>query len=79
MGSFPSTNFADDLQGYEPENMFDKNLLLGVLFEKGELPKDLHSSQKGEGVTLDIYRDYSVSVETIDQSRTHQFNASRVY
>ena len=80
LGNFQSENFADDLQGYEPENMLDKNLVLGVLFEKGELPKDLGSSQKGNGITRDINQDHSVSVETvIDQSRTHQLSVSNFY
>ena len=77
LGSFQSANFADDLQGYEPENMFDKNLVLGVLFEKGELPKDLNSPQKGNGVSRNINQDHFVSVETVvDQSRTHQLSVS---
>ena len=77
MGNFQSANFADDLQGYEPESMLDKNLVLGVLFEKGELPKDLNSPQKGNGVSRDINQDHSVSDKTdVDQSRTHQLSVS---
>ena len=46
LGNLPSPSFEKDLRGFEPVDMFDKNLVRGVLAEgKYEAPKELEMEQ----------------------------------
>ena len=46
LGEFNSAQFGKDMESFEPRDIHDRNLVLGVLFQNGNIPeKNINESE----------------------------------